>query len=182
VKRARQEELEEIRKHEVYVKVLVQECWDKTGKGPIGVRWVDVNKGDEETPELRSRLVAQEINRYKRDDLFAPTPPLEALKMMISTAVTEGIGYKKGQHKSGMKLALIDIRRAYFHAAARREVYVELLEGDREEGMCGRLLKLMYGTRDAAQNWMECYSTVMRELGFRVDKASPCMFYHEEKT
>ena len=50
------------------------------------------------------------------------------------------------------KLDFVDVRRAYFHAKARRDVYIQLLEEDYEEGMCGKLEKSMYGTRDAAQN------------------------------
>ena len=53
---------------------------DKHGKDPIGTRWIDVNKGDDDNPEYRSRLVAQEIKRDNREDLFAATPPLEAKK------------------------------------------------------------------------------------------------------
>ena len=49
---------------------------------------MDVNKGDETKPEYRSRLVAKEINTSKREDLFAATPPLEALKILLSLAVT----------------------------------------------------------------------------------------------
>ena len=36
-----------------------------------------------------------------------------------------------------MKLEFIDIPRAYHHAKALREVYIELPEGDEEDGMCG---------------------------------------------
>ncbi len=89
---ARVEEMEEFRKHGVYVKVPISQCVNRTGKGPIGVRWVDVNKGDKINPEYRSRLVAKEIKIDKREDLFAATPPLEAKKMLFSHAVTEGIG------------------------------------------------------------------------------------------
>ena len=60
---ARTEEMEEFRKHQVYVKVPIKECWEKTGKKPIGVRWVDINKGDQVNPEYRSRLVAKEIKK-----------------------------------------------------------------------------------------------------------------------
>ena len=61
----------------------------------------------------------------------------------------------------------IDVRRAYFHARARRDVYVELPEEDKEPGMCGKLQKSMYGTRDAAQNWEDCYVEFITSLGFR---------------
>ena len=82
--------------HKVCTKVPIQQCWDETGKNPISVRWLDINKGDEDNHEYRSRLVAQEIKKDKREDLFAATPPLEAKKMIFSMAVTEGIGYLQG--------------------------------------------------------------------------------------
>eukprot|EP00974_Lingulodinium_polyedra_P024395 2361558-Lingulodinium_polyedra.AAC.1 len=74
--------MEEFKKHGVYEKVPVKECWDVTGARPIGIRWVDVNKGDEDRPEYRSRLVAKEIKTHRNDELFAATPPLEAKKML----------------------------------------------------------------------------------------------------
>ena len=111
---------------------------------PIGVRWVDVNKGDKDNPEYRSRLVAKEIKRDKRGDLFAATPPLEAKKMLFSLAVTKGYGYIDNK-RTGMKIDFIDVRRAYYHAKALREVYVALPLGDEEEGMCGLLTKSLQG-------------------------------------
>ena len=68
-------------------------------------------------------------------------------------AMTENVGFKRGQESIGMKLDFIDVRRAYFYAPSRRSVYVDLPDEDTEEGMCGKLCKRMYGTRDAAQNW-----------------------------
>ena len=82
-------------------------------------------------------------------------------------AVTEGIGFRRGHREAGMKLDFIDVRRAYFHARAHRKVYVELPPEDREGGMCGRLNKLMHGTRDAAQNWEKDYIELMEDAGFR---------------
>ena len=72
--------------------------------------------------------------------------------MLLSCAVTEGIGYT-ARKSTGMKLDFIDVRRAYYHANALRQVYVALPPGDEEEGMCGLLVKSLQGTRDAAQNW-----------------------------
>ena len=77
-----------------------------------------MNKGDTQNPEIRCRIVAQEFNTQKREDLFAATPPLEAKKMLFSFAVTEDIGYIKDNHLKGMELDFIDIRRAYYHAVA----------------------------------------------------------------
>ena len=125
VRKARIEEMGEIAKHGVYAKVPIKECWEATGTNPIGTRWVDVNKGDDTNPDYRSRLVAQEINNHKREDLFAATPPLESKKILLSLAVTEGIGHQKGDTSNGMRIDFIDVRRAYFHAPARRPVFVK---------------------------------------------------------
>ena len=127
VREAREEEMNEFKKYGVYVKVPVEECWKETGKNPIGVRWVDVNKGDRENPKYRSRLVAKEIKKDKREDLFAATPPIEAKKGLLST-----VAHWVGEGRNGIKLDFYDVRRAYFHAAARRKVYVELPGEDYE--------------------------------------------------
>ena len=67
-------------------------------------------------------------------------------------AVTEGGGFKRGERDNGHKLAFVDVKRAYFYAKAKKDIFIRLPEEDVEPGMCGRLLKSMYGTRDAASN------------------------------
>ena len=52
-----------------------------------------------------------------------------------------------------MRIDFIDVKRAYFYAASERDVFVDLLEADYEEGMRGKLTKSMCGSRDAARNW-----------------------------
>ncbi len=125
--------------------------------------------------------MAKEIKVNNREDLFAATPPLEAKKALFSMAVTESIGHTRGRREEGMKIDFVDVRRAYFHAAARRVLYVELPEEDHEEGMCGKLNKAMYGTRDAAQNWEYEYVEFLEGIGFKRGAASPCVFMQEEK-
>ena len=61
VLKARKDELDYFREKKVYAQVPRTTCWEKTGKGAIKVKWVDVNKGDELSPNYRSRLVAREM-------------------------------------------------------------------------------------------------------------------------
>ena len=146
---------------------------------PIPTRWVDVNKGDRVNPDYRSRLVAQEFASQKRDDLFAATPPLEALKALLSAAVTEGIGWHSTTGRGGgMRLDVIDVKKAYFHSPALREVYIKLPPEDAEPRKCGRLLKSLPGTRDAAQSWEVAYSNFLLKNGFVRGLACPCAFFH----
>ena len=45
-------------------------------------------------------------------------------------------------------------------------MYVKLPQEDKQAGMRGKLIKAMYGTRDAAQSW-ECeYVEFMKGIGF----------------
>lgn len=88
----------------------------------------------------------------KKDlELFAAMPPLECIKILCSLAVTEGIGVRRHNKEDGMKLEFIDIKKAYYAAPVRKNLYVQLPERDRTDGMCGKLLNAMPGTRDAAQ-------------------------------
>jgi hypothetical protein len=88
------------------------------------------------------------------------------------------------QEVNPVRLATIDIKRAYFYAKARRDVYVKIPDEDMEPGDENRVAKLrlsLYGTRDAAQNWAREYGSHLCSIGFEKGKASPCNFYHKER-
>ena len=60
----------------------------QTGGKIIGTMWIDVNKGDIDNPRIRCRLVGKEFRTGPDDALYASTPPLEALRVIISRAAT----------------------------------------------------------------------------------------------
>ena len=68
---------------------------------------------------------------------------IEKTNLSTHKIVTEGIGYRRGNREGGMKIELIEVRRAYFYTASKRDVYIEHPEEDREEGMCAKLNKAM---------------------------------------
>ena len=56
-------------------------------------RWIMCNKGDNLAPDMRARLVACEVNKEGKNDLFhAPTPPLEANKHSSACMHLSGLG------------------------------------------------------------------------------------------
>lgn len=83
-----------------------------------GTRWVDVNKGDSENPNRRSIFVGEEFNMGKDDTLYAATPPLEALRYMLSCASAWGGG---NSVRKGVVINVV--RRACFYAKATRDIY-----------------------------------------------------------
>ena len=80
-------------------------------KGPHQER---VGTDEGQKPDVRARWVAKEYKTHARPELYASTPPLEALKVVLS-------GIATGE-REGKVLALVDVRRAYFYAPARKNV------------------------------------------------------------
>ena len=101
---------------------------------------------------MRNRLVGQEFaHGQRRDDLYAPTPPLAAARYLLSTCASRG---KQGP--GNHRILLIDVRKAFLYGKISRTVYIELLSEDpmsEERNMVGKLDKAMYGTRDSPAAW-----------------------------
>ena len=115
----------------------------------IPTRWIDINKGDDQQPNYRSRLVAKEFNTGSAEGLFAATPPLEALRLLLSDAASPS------ESDDGNVIMVNDVARAFFEAPVQRTVCVELPpEAGSAKGLEVGLLKMsLYGTRDAAANF-----------------------------
>ena len=142
------------------------------GVVPVSVRWVDVVKGDGTT---RSRLVARDFkgDDRGRDDLFAATPPLEALRMLLSRAAT--ITPSRGHRK----LMFIDAKKAHLNPRCVDDVYIQLPEeAGQGPGMCGKLEYWLYGFRKAASEWERFYASKLEEVGFARGTGCPVLFYH----
>ena len=189
IRAARKLELEYFEKKLVWEKVPRGEAFAKTGKAPISVRWIDTNKGDDDAPNVRCRLVAREIRKAGEDPIFAPTPPLESLRTIVSLAATDFLGMpRKNREPSSpdrIQVSFIDISRAYFCAETDPDnpTYVELPPEDPDHGvLVGKLKKHMYGTRKAADGWhCEYADRLVSDLGFAVGDASACVFFNAER-
>ena len=129
------------------------------------VRWVDVNKGDDVNPNVRSRLVARQIRQAGEEAIFAPTPPLEALRSVLSMATTDFPGrpihVRDPNSERRTQVSAVDISRAYFNASTEgaEPTYVAFPSEHEDHGQyCGLLRKHMYGTKAAADGWQQEYA------------------------
>ena len=145
------------------------------GITPVSVRWVDVLKAEGIT---RSRLVARDFRGADRhrDDLFAATPPLEAVRVLISRAATET------PSRVRRKMMFIDAKKAHLNPRCEEDVYVELPEeaGESPE-MCGKLRYWLYGFRKAASEWERYYAGKLEECGFQRGMGCAVLFYHAKR-
>ena len=189
VEAARALELTYFEQKGVWRKRLISEI-RRLGKVPISVRWVDVNKGDDANPRYRSRLVARQLKATDTSGgtFFAPTPPLEALRTILSFSSSSMRSWRPSydpKSKRRMQLSFIDVARAYFNAKTDPEnpTFVSLpLEHPDSQTHAGELLRHMYGTRLAADGWQEEYSSfLVSKLHFVQGVSTPCVFRHPDK-
>lgn len=95
----------------------------------IKTRWIYINKGDDQTPVYRIRLVGKEVNDGQMDGLFAATPPLEALRFLVNEA-----GTVRSSEEIGTKVIMVnDVASALFEAPAMRNVCKEIPKEDLAE-------------------------------------------------
>ena len=121
--------------------------------------------------------MAKEINTYKRQDLFAATPPLEAKKLLFSEYAT--IARSPANADNEIVLSFVDIKKAYFNGVPRRNVHLAFpKELAIPEHLVAHLKRCVYGTRDAGAIWEDCYADALMEMGFERGTASPCCFYN----
>ena len=111
--------------------------------------------------------MAREIHTARKDAIFAPTPPLESLRMVLSMASTKFTGVSRESSlipqpcwdllsERRAQIMLIDVSRAYFNAKTSDDepIYVEVpREAEAAPWMCARLRWHKYGTRRDAEGW-----------------------------
>ena len=75
----------------------------------------------------------------------------------------------------------MDVKSAFLYGDVKRDIYIELPEQDpmlNKGDYVGKLVKAMYGTRDAPQFWQEVVERKMISLGFNPSKLHPSVYYH----
>ena len=102
--------MEYIRRHKLYTRVPEKCACVRQGKAPIKTGWAETDKGQPGKPHVRARWVAKGYKTHARPELYVSTPPLEALKVVLSKIAM-------GRRRRKV-VALVDVRRAYFYAPA----------------------------------------------------------------
>ena len=122
----------------------------------------------------------------KWDEFYASMPPLSALRILFTLAVTKRFPDIEGRMPSAplkdVCLLFIDVKKAHFWSPARRRLLVELPSeaGIDNEKYVGLLHKSLYGTRDAPANWEAAIRAVMLKIGFSQAVSNSCLYYHAE--
>ena len=143
----------------------------------IRTRWVAVDKGSDDAPQLRARWVTQEFRGRcgdKREN-FSETPDLAFVKAVIAHAARRA-------ESEDIVVAVFDDRRAHFHAEEKRDTFVELPDCVPAEfwtAHVGKLRKEWYGTRPAAASWRDELRKGLVGCSLTVGNVSRCCFHNE---
>ena len=126
VKTARQKVIQCVWDREVYEYATEAASRTRTGRNPVGLKWIDTNEGRTDVPRYRSRLVCTEVRHKGVEAIFSPTPPLEALRVLLCVACQEDVF----RVEDPFLIAGADVSRAHFYADAVRDICVRLPDED----------------------------------------------------
>ena len=115
-------------------------------------------------------MVNQVRGACKREDVFAATPPLAAMRFILSRAVSRC---------HGRCLGLWDVSVPFFHASTEEEVFVRPPKNMRKDMTIWKLLKAMNGTQVANSRWQRLVRETVCDRHWKVLTSVPCVAYNE---
>ena len=136
----------------------------------ISTRWVKVRKSD---GTVRCRIVVRGYTQQvdDRDELFASTPSLTTLKLLLTLSSA-----------FGWHIATGDVSTAFLHAAVDGDIYViPPLEYYPEGNVLWKLKRALYGLRNSPKLWQQHFAACMETYGFVRMKSDPNLYVHSTK-
>ena len=109
----------------------------------VGSKWIYKIKRDAngDIARYKARLVAQEFSQQPGTDfdkIFSPVVRYDSLRLLIALAAH----YRWRPQQ-------LDIKGAFLYGYLKEEIYMQLPQGSRQEGMCAKLNKCIYGLKQS---------------------------------
>ena len=136
----------------------------------ISTRWVKVRKSD---GAVRCRIVVRGYTQQveDRDELFASTPSLTTLKLLLTLSSA-----------FGWHIATGDVSTAFLHAAVDGDIYViPPLEYYPEGNVLWKLKRALYGLRNSPKLWQQHFAACVEKYGFVRMKSDPNLYVRSTK-
>ncbi|WCJ34767.1 Retrovirus-related Pol polyprotein from transposon TNT 1-94 [Euphorbia peplus] len=155
---AMQSEIDSIEKNKTWVLTDLPK-----GHKAIDLKWVFKIKKDTsgEIIKHKARIVAKgyvQKHGIDYEEVFAPVTRLETVRLLLALAA-----------KNDWEVHHLDVKSAFLNGELQEEVYVSQPKGYEKEGQESkvyRLLKALYGLRQAPRAWYAQLNKCLQKLGF----------------
>src|SRR5258706_10432141 len=148
------------------------------GQNVVGSKWVFKLKHDADGNINRHKalLVAQRYSQqhgFDYEELYSPVVRYDSLRLLIALSVYH--------HWHPQQL---DIKAAFLYGILNKDIYMQLPEGSRVDGMYGKLNKCIYGLKQSPREWYHRLIDFLTPYGFVVSNFDPCvlMFKNDNDT
>jgi len=167
-KKAMDDELKSLKENDV---------WDVIPKPVrrkiVASRWVFKAKGNAqgEVEHYKARLVAKgfsQILGQDYDEIFAPIVRYDSLRLLLAISACKG--WRPRQ---------LDVKTAFLYGILKEEVYMDLPEGSRLDGMVAKLKRCIYGLKQSPREWYYRLVEYLGPFGFVITAWDPCVLVHE---
>ena len=140
----------------------------------MGCKWVFKKKlrTDGTIEKYKARLVAKGYSQKEEEDFFdtyLPVARLTTIRVLLSLVASHGL-----------LIHHMDVKTAFLNGELDEEIYMQQPDGfviDGLEGKMCKLLKSLYGMRQAPKQWHEKFNKTMTSAGFVVNEADKCVYY-----
>ena len=141
------------------------------GNKPIGYKWIFKKKlkVDGTIDKYKVRLVAKGY-RQKEGldyfDIYSPVSRITSIRMLIAIAAIKNL-----------EIHQMDVKTVFLNGELEEEIYMEQPEGfivkGQENKVC-RLVKSLYGLKQAMKQWHEKFDHTMLTNGFKINECDEC--------
>ena len=154
---AKFKELEKLKEFDTY------EIVDDVGQDRITTTWVLTEKGD----EVRARLTARGFQEEEEFPKDSPTLQKHSMRMILLLAVS-----------LSWIIETTDVKSAFLQGSRlERIVHVEPPKEAKIADKIWKLLKCLYGLKDASRQWYLKVKGKLQELGFKKSSHDAALFY-----
>ena len=162
-----------------YTSQIHNHTWQETelvvDKKPISVRWVFKRKigPDGSVVKWKARMVVrgfEQVEGTDYDESYALVAKHTSYRFMFALAA-----------KLGWQIHMMDVITAFLNSPLQEEVYIRAPPGfPLAKGKVLRLLRALYGLRQASRAWYLKLTSELRKQGWRTSRWDECVFIHDK--
>ena len=149
------------------------------GMKVIGCKWVFKVKIDMDgNPQTyKARLVAKgyrQVHGLDYEETFSPVAMVKSIRILL--AIAAHMDYEIWQ---------MDVKTAFLNGRLAEDVYMSQPEGfvdPRNKGKVCKLLRSIYGLKQASRSWNQRFDQTVKRFGFIQNIDEPCVYKKEEQS